>query len=235
MTFSQFERFNRLYGDDSSQILFDKKVIIFGVGGVGSFTAEALIRSGLGNLTIVDNDRVEITNLNRQIQATYDTIGMYKADALRDRLLTINPKACITVLVKYFDEKSNNDFDFKKYDYVIDAIDSIKSKILLIEESFKSGVPIISSMGAGNKYDPTRFKVSDIEKTSVCPLARIIRKEVRDRKIKGLRVVWSDEVPVKITGINDRSPGSSAFVPPVAGLIIASEVVKGLLKEEKYE
>lgn len=232
---TQFERFNRLYGKNSSSVLSDKNVIIFGVGGVGSFTAEALIRSGLGNLTIVDNDIVELSNLNRQIQATYDTIGMNKAEALRDRLLTINPKTCITVMVKYFDEKSNKDFEFKKYDYVIDAIDSIKSKILLIEEVSKSGVPIISSMGAGNKFDPTRFRISDIEDTKVCPLARIIRKEVRDRNIKGLKVVWSDEVPVKITGTNDRSPGSSAFVPPVAGLIIASEVVKELLKEEKYE
>lgn len=232
---TQFERFDRLYGEDSSQILFDKNVIIFGVGGVGSFTAEALVRSGLGNLTIVDNDIVEITNLNRQIQATYDTIGMNKAEALKDRLLTINPKTCITVLVKYFDENSNKDFEFKKYDYVIDAIDSIKSKILLIEEAFKNGVPIISSMGAGNKFDPTRFRISNIEDTKVCPLARIIRKEVRDRGIKGLRVVWSDEVPVKVTGTGDRSPGSSAFVPPVAGLVIASEVVKELLKEEKYE
>ena len=232
---TQFERFNRLYGKNSSSVLSDKNVIIFGVGGVGSFTAEALIRSGLGNLTIVDNDIVELSNLNRQIQATYDTIGMNKAEALRDRLLTINPKTCITVMVKYFDEKSNKDFEFKKYDYVIDAIDSIKSKILLIEEVSKSGVPIISSMGAGNKFDPTRFRISDIEDTKVCPLARIIRKEVRDRNIKGLKAVWSDEIPVKITGTNDRSPGSSAFVPPVAGLIIASEVVKELLKEEKYE
>ncbi len=234
MSFNQFSRFNKLYGEGSSDLLFNKHVIIFGVGGVGSFTAEALARSGLGSLTLVDDDIVDITNINRQIQATHETIGLSKAQVLKDRLLTIHPKMCITVEEKYFDENSNKYFEFEKYNFIVDAIDSVKSKILLIQTAFDSGVPIISSMGAGNKFDPTRFRVSDIEKTSVCPLARIIRKEMRDRGIKGLRVVWSDEVPIKIMHSKDQGPGSSAFVPPVAGLIIASEVVNKLLERENY-
>lgn len=234
MTVDQFSRFNKLYGEGSSEILHDKHVIVFGVGGVGSFTAEALARCGIGSLTLVDNDIVDITNINRQIQATHETIGLSKARVLKDRLLTIYPKMCITVMEKYFDENSYKEFEFGKYNFIVDAIDSIKSKVLLIQTAYDFNIPIISSMGAGNKYDPTRFRISDIEKTSVCPLARIIRKEMRDRGIKGLSVVWSDEVPVKIKDTNDKSPGSSAFVPPVAGLIIASEVVRRLLVRENY-
>lgn len=226
----QYERFDKLYGIGSSDILNSKKIIIFGVGGVGSFAAEALIRSGIGHLTMVDPDLVEISNLNRQLQATHLTIGSLKVEAMKERLITINPDANIIARDVFFDEEISEEFDFSEYDYIIDAIDSVKSKILLIEKAKKEGSPIISSMGAGNKKDPTAFKITDISKTKICPLARIVRKAVRELGLEDIKVVWSEEIPTKSNNSAERSPGSSAFVPSVAGLIIASEVVSDLLE-----
>lgn len=229
----QFERFNRLYGEKSSEILSKKSVIVFGVGGVGSFVCEALIRSGIGNLTIVDPDFVDITNLNRQIQATHDTLGKKKVFAMKDRLKTINPNAKICAFDIFVDQTNIDSFKIEEYDYCVDAIDSVSSKIKIIETAKKKGTEVIAAMGCGNKKDPTRFRVSDIEKTSYCPLAKIVRKKLKDLGIKKVKVVWSDESPDAAIKSPDGSPSSSAFVPSVCGLIIASEIVKDLLGDGK--
>lgn len=230
MTVRQYERAERLLGPGSILKLKSKRVILFGVGGVGSFAAEALIRTGLGHLTLVDYDRVEETNLNRQIHATQDTIGQFKTLVMRERLLSIDADAEIHTMELFYQPENRQSFRLIDYDYVIDAIDSVPSKIDLLAYARRQGLPVISAMGAGNKLDPTRFQVTDLNDTRVCPLAKVVRKGMRDLGITGIKAVWSDEQPIMLPDRDVvRSPGSVAYVPSVAGLVIASEVVKDLI------
>ena len=229
------ERFSRtqlLLGRSAMETLKNSRVIVFGVGGVGGYVVEALARSGVGAIDIVDNDTVCMSNLNRQIIATTSTLGMYKVDAAEQRMLDINPDLKITKHRMFYLPETADRFDFSQYDYVVDAIDTVTGKIELILKAEEAGVPIISSMGAGNKLDPTRFEVDDIYNTSVCPLARVMRSELRKRGVKKLKVVYSKEMPVKPENNNlphsKIVPGSTAFVPSVAGLIIAGEIIKDL-------
>lgn len=216
-----------LIGEDGVNRLRQSSVIIFGVGGVGSYVTEGLARAGIGSITVVDKDCIDITNINRQIPALHSTVGRPKAEVIAERIRDINPE-CMVVAEEYFFLPDTADrFDFSEYDHVIDAIDNVTGKIALAEKAFREGTPIISSMGTGNKLDPTAFRVADIEKTRVCPLARVMRHELRKRGVHGLKVVYSEEEPVK-TG--SRTPGSVSFVPSVAGLIIAGEVIKSLLR-----
>lgn len=230
----QFQRQELLIGRDNVNKLKDSHVIVFGLGGVGGFTVEALVRAGVGELTVVDFDTVDITNLNRQIIATHESVGRDKAELIRERALAINPK----IKVNAFKEKFNKEnegifFGDKSYDYAVDAIDLVTCKLDLIVICKERSIPIISSMGTGNKLNPTMLEVADINKTSVCPLARVMRKELKNRRIKKLKVIFSKEEPKK--PFNDsgsrekmRNVGSVSFVPSVAGLIIASEVVKDI-------
>lgn len=229
--------------------LKNARVAVFGIGGVGGFTVEALARSGVGTLDLIDDDKVCLTNINRQIIATRKTIGQYKVDAAKERVLDINPDAVVNTYKTFFVPDTADEFDFASYDYVVDAIDTVTGKIMLVEAAQKAGTPIISSMGAGNKLDPTAFEVADIYKTSVCPLAKVMRRELKKRGIKKLKVVYSKEkalTPIDETENSCRShcicppgsartctqrrqvPGSTAFVPSVVGLIIAGEVIKDL-------
>lgn len=217
--------------------LASAKVIIFGVGGVGGYAAEALARAGVGHIELVDSDKVSVSNINRQIIATHNTVGVYKCDAMRDRILSINPEATVVCHNVFFDKDKRENFDFSSFDYVVDAIDSLSAKIELIASAHEAGTPIISAMGAGNKLDPTRFEVSDISKTTVCPLARAVRVALRKRGINHLKVVYSKELPVippeQTDGEAKRVPGSVSFVPSVMGLIIAGEVIKDIAGAEK--
>ncbi len=247
---NQFSRTELLLGKNAMEKLASSRVAVFGVGGVGGYTVEALARSGVGAIDIIDDDKVCLTNINRQIYATRSTIGKYKVDVAKERILDINPKIAVTAHKTFFSPETENEFDFSQYDYVVDAIDTVTGKIALVMCAERAKTPIICSMGAGNKLDPTAFKVSDIYKTSVCPLARVMRRELKQRGIKKLKVVYSEEPP--ITPIEDMSiscrehcvcppgtqrkctarrqiPGSTAFVPSVVGLIIAGEVVKDLI------
>lgn len=225
---SQFQRTERLIGTDAVMALAAKHVAVFGVGGVGGFVCEALARAGVGSITIVDKDEVDITNLNRQIIALHSTIGRSKVEVMQERILDINPYAVVNSFRTFFLPENAEDFDFKIYDYVVDAVDTVTAKIELVMKAKDAGVPIISSMGTGNKLDPTLFKVDDIYKTSVCPLAKVMRKELKSRGVESLKVVYSEEVPMKPDdGI--RSPASISFVPSVAGLIIAGEVIKDMI------
>lgn len=237
---NQFSRTQLLLGKDAMIKLSKSKVAIFGIGGVGGHTAEALARSGVGQLDIIDNDKVSLTNINRQIFATTKTIGKYKVDVAEERLKEINPNIIINKYKKFYTPDISNEFDFSKYDYIIDAIDTVIGKIELVVNAEKANTPIISSMGAGNKLNPTAFEVSDIYKTSVCPLARVMRHELKKRGIKKLKVVYSKEKPIIISesdlietgeqGMQKKQiPGSTAFVPSVVGLIIAGEVIKDLI------
>ncbi len=225
-------RTEMLLGNDGVQRLNKARIIVFGVGGVGGYAVEALARAGVGHIELVDSDRVAVSNLNRQIIATTSTLGMYKTEAMRERILSINPDAEVVCHSIFFDEGTKSGFDFTKYDYVIDAIDSLSAKIELIASAHGAGTKIISAMGAGNKLDPTRFEVSDISKTSVCPLARAVRIALRKRGINHLNVVYSKELPVippeQTDGEAKRAPGSVSFVPSVMGLIIAGEVIKDI-------
>lgn len=222
-----------LIGKENIDKLVHATVAILGCGGVGSYAAEGLVRSGIGNIILIDNDVVDITNINRQLIADTTTIGIPKVEVEKERLLKINPDLNITIYQEFFDS-SNSDRILKNYDYVVDAIDSVKSKIHLIEQCINRGIPIISSMGTGNKLNPTELEVSDISKTSVCPLAKVIRKELGKRGIKHLKVVYSKEIPKRNNNEEElkRIPASISFVPSVAGLIIASEVVKDIIKHE---
>lgn len=230
------ERFSRtelLLGEEAIEKLSRSRVAIFGVGGVGGYVMEALVRSGIGTLDLIDNDTVAESNINRQIIATTKTIGRYKVEVAKERCLDINPEAVINIYNTFFLPETADQFDFAAYDYVVDAIDTVTGKISLVEHAKAVGTPIISSMGAGNKLDPTAFEVADIYQTSVCPLAKVMRKELRTRGIDSLKVVYSKEVamtPLKQEASDSRrqTPGSTAFVPSVVGLIIASEVVKDL-------
>ena len=229
------QRTEILFGPENIEKLNASRVAVFGIGGVGGYTVEALARSGIGSLDLIDKDTVSISNINRQIYATHQTVGRYKVEVAKERILSINPEAAVrTYPVFYLPETAEN-FDFTKYDYVVDAIDTVTGKIELVMQAQKAGVPIISSMGAGNKMEPSAFEVADIYDTSVCPLAKVMRRELKKRGIKKLKVVYSKEKPVApriVTGEENRRqvPGSNAFVPSVAGLIIAGEVIKDLAK-----
>ena len=222
----QFCRTAQLLGNENVEKLFDKHVIVFGVGGVGGYVVEALARSGVGKISIVDNDVINESNINRQIIALHSTVGMQKVDVLKNRILDINPECQVFVYNQFFLPENSNDFDFSIYDYVVDAVDTVTAKIEIIKKSKESNVPVISSMGTGNKLNPMGFKVSDISKTKVCPLARVMRNELKKRGISKVKCVYSEENPV----IQTQTPASVALVPSVAGLFIASEVIKDLVK-----
>lgn len=238
---NQFSRTELLIGTENMTKLYNARVAVFGIGGVGGYVVEALARSGVGTLDLVDNDQVCLTNLNRQIIATTKTIGQYKVDAAKERILEINPDAVVHVYKTFYLPENKDQFDFRQYDYVVDAIDTVSGKLALAEQAHAAGVPIISSMGAGNKMNPTAFRVADINQTSVCPLAKVMRRELKKRGISRLKVVYSEEKPlspypgVEIDSQEQRrqTPGSNAFVPSVVGLIIAGEVIKDLISSEK--
>ena len=231
--FEQFERTELLIGKEALNKLNKSRVIIFGVGGVGGYTLEALVRCGIGHIDLVDNDVVSLSNINRQIIALHSTSGRYKVDVAKERAKDINPDVEINSYRMFYSPKTAQQFDFSKYDYVIDAIDNVSGKISLVEEAKKSGTRIICAMGAGNKINPVDFEVADISKTSVCPLARVMRTELKKRKIKGVKVVYSKEKPVRAVAYENtdssRVPASISFAPSVMGLIIAGEVVKDLI------
>lgn len=223
---TQFDRTALVIGDEGVALLNSKKVILFGVGGVGSYVAEALVRSGVGSLTIVDKDVLDLTNLNRQLPALHSTLGQPKVEVMAARLLDINPAAQIIPRQEVFLPENAADFQLESYDYIIDAVDMVTAKLALAEIATAERIPLIASMGTGNKLDPSRLIVTDIYKTEVDPLAKVMRRELKARGIKKLKVVYSPEVPV----IKRTPPGSTAFVPGAAGLLIASEVVRDFLK-----
>ena len=246
---NQFSRTQLLLGKEGIDRLAEAKVAVFGIGGVGGYVVEALARSGVGSFVLVDDDKVCLTNLNRQIIATRSTVGKYKTDVMRDRILDINPQAQVEVRQCFYLPENADEFDFSEYSYVVDAVDTVTAKLEIIMRAKEAGTPVISSMGAGNKLDPTAFEVADIYKTSVCPLAKVMRRELKKRGIKKLKVVYSKEkamTPIDDTANSCRShcicppgsartctqrrqiPGSTAFVPSVVGLIIAGEVIKDL-------
>lgn len=231
-----FKRTELLLGESAVKKLSGCCVAVFGIGGVGGYTAEALARSGVGKLDLIDNDTISESNINRQIIALHSTVGRYKVDVMKERILDINPDAEVRAYNTFFMPETEGEFDFAEYDYVVDAIDTVTGKIALAVKADKAGTPIISSMGAGNKLDPSAFEVADIYKTSVCPLARVMRRELKQRGIKKLKVVYSKEAPLSPASDDEneqhrkQTPGSTAFVPSVAGLIIAGEVIKDLIK-----
>ncbi len=230
---NQFSRTEILISKENIQKLHNSKVAIFGIGGVGSFVVEGLVRSGIENFILVDNDTISLTNLNRQIIATTKTIGMPKVEVARDRILEINPNANIEIYKEFFMPDSKEILN-SSISYIIDAVDTVTSKIELVIRANKLNIPIISCMGTGNKLDPTKFEIADIYKTSVCPLAKVMRKELKARGINRLKVVYSKEEPIKLNEIHQNEgrqvPGSISFVPSVAGLIIAGEVIKDIIK-----
>lgn len=228
----EFIRTAYLLGQDAINRLANSKVAIFGVGGVGGYVAEALARAGVGHLDLIDKDVVSVSNINRQIIALHSTVGSYKVDVAADRIKDINPDAVVNAYRTFYLPETAHEFDFSSYDYVVDAIDTVTGKIQLVLKAQEANTPIISSMGAGNKLDPTRFEVADIYKTSVCPLAKVMRRELKSRGVKKLKVVYSKEPPMTpkelITDNGKRVPGSISFVPSCVGLIIAGEVIKDL-------
>lgn len=251
---TQFSRTELLLGKDSMEKLKNSRVAVFGIGGVGGYVCEALVRSGVGAFDLIDDDKVCLTNLNRQIIATRKTVGKYKTEVMRDRILEINPQADVRLHQCFFLPENSDEFPFEEYDYVVDAVDTVTAKIELVMKAQAMNVPIISSMGAGNKLDGSMFRVADIYKTKVCPLAKVMRRELKKRGVKKLKVVYSEEMPtrpIEDMAISCRSncicppgathkcterrdiPGSVAFVPSVAGLIIAGEVVKDLCRINK--
>ncbi len=248
---TQFSRTELLFGKEAMDKLAGSKVAVFGIGGVGGYVCEALVRSGVGAFDLIDDDKVCLTNLNRQIIATRSTVGKYKTDVMRDRMLDINPKVDVEVHKCFFLPENADDFPWDSYDYVVDAVDTVTAKIALVMKCKEKNIPIISSMGAGNKLDGSQFKVADIYKTKVCPLAKVMRRELKKRGVKKLKVVYSEEIPtrpIEDMAISCRDncicppgaehkcterrdiPGSVAFVPSVAGLIIAGEVAKDLIR-----
>lgn len=220
----QFSRTELLVGADGIERLKRSRVAVFGIGGVGGYVVEALARSGVGRLHLVDHDTVSVSNLNRQIIATVNTIGRYKVDVAKERVMEINPKAEVCTHRTFYMPETEGEFDFTGFDYVVDAIDTVTGKLALIMQAEEAGAPVISSMGAGNKLDASAFEVADIYQTSVCPLAKVMRRELKKKGVRKLKVVYSKEQPV----INSRPPGSNAFVPAAVGLILAGEVVKDL-------
>ena len=246
----RFSRTELLLGTDAVAKLADRTVMIFGVGGVGSFVAEGLARSGVGHFVLVDDDLICLTNINRQLHATSKTVGRAKVEVMKERIIDINPEAEVTIIQKFYLPENAAEFFTRNCDYIVDAVDTVTAKIDLVVQAVGKNIPIISSMGAGNKLDPTRFEVTDIYKTSVCPLAKVMRKELRARGIKSLKVVYSKEEPIKpqcqgscgptcicppgtARNCSDKRsvPGSIAFVPSVVGLIIAGEVIKDLVRK----
>ena len=251
---TQFARTELLLGKENIDKLHDARVAVFGIGGVGGYVCEALVRSGVGAFDLIDDDKVCLTNLNRQIIATRKTIGKYKVDVMKDRILEINPNADVRIHKCFFLPENADEFPFEEYDYVVDAVDTVTAKIAIIMKAKEKNVPVISSMGAGNKLDASMFRVADIYKTKVCPLAKVMRRELKKRGVEKLKVVYSEEIPkrpVEDMAISCRTncvcppgtehkcterrsiPGSVAFVPSVAGLIIAGEVVKDITMTEK--
>ena len=232
----RFSRLEALIGKENLDIIKSKKVIVFGVGGVGGFVVESLIRSGLENITVVDNDIVDETNINRQIIATSDSIGKSKVKTMQERAYSINPAAQITPIQKFYLPENENEFDFSKYDYVIDCVDTVSAKISIICRAKELGVPVISALGAGNKLDPTKLVVSDISKTEYDPLAKVIRKELRNRGIKDVKVVYSKETPVNVVVDENEhgrhSPASAIFVPASMGILIAKTVIDDLINSK---
>lgn len=232
---NEFIRSEILIGEKAQETLAGSKVIVFGIGGVGSYVSEALARCGIGHIDIVDNDTIAESNINRQLIALHSTIGKAKVDVMKSRILDINPDCKVEAFETFY--TNEKEIDIKDYDYIVDAIDTVTSKLILIEEAQKNNIPIISSMGTGNKLDPTLFEITDIYKTSVCPLARVMRAELKKRGIKKLKVLFSKEEPIKPEKIENensakrQTPGSISFVPSVAGLIIAGEVIKDLIKK----
>lgn len=245
----QFSRSELIFGKEAMEKLFLSRVAIFGVGGVGGYAVEALARSGVGTLDLIDDDRICLTNLNRQIFATRETVGRYKIDVAEERIRSINPRAVVNKYQCFYMPDTADQFDFSQYNYIVDAIDTVTGKLEIIVRADRAGVPVISAMGAGNKIDPTAFRVADIYDTKICPLARVMRLELKKRGIKKLKVVYSEEPPIRPVDDMEIScrrhcicppgtarkcterrdiPGSNAFVPPVMGLIIAGEVIKGL-------
>ncbi len=246
---NQFSRTQLLYGKEAMDALAEKRVAVFGIGGVGGYVCESLVRSGVGHFDIIDDDKVCLTNLNRQIIATRKTVGQYKVDVMEERMKDINPAVEVVKHKCFFLPENADQFPFESYDYVVDAVDTVTAKIEIIMRCKKLGIPVISCMGAGNKLDPSRFKVADIYKTTMCPLAKVMRHEMKKRGVKKLKVVYSDEKPtrpIEDMSISCRShcicppgaahkcterrdiPGSTAFAPAVAGLVLASEVMKDL-------
>lgn len=228
-----FARTIALIGNEAFSKLQDSHVIVFGVGGVGGYVVEALVRSGIGELTIVDNDTVSESNLNRQVIALHSTVGKPKVQVLKERILDINPDCRVNALQSFFLPENSSGFNFSEYDYVVDAIDTVTAKIEIIRKAKEAGVPVISSMGTGNKLDPSRFQIADISKTSVCPLARVMRRELKARGITKVKVLFSTEESAGVvtdSSAGRHAPASIAFVPPSAGLLIASEVVRDLIK-----
>lgn len=232
-----FARTERLLGEDAMKKLRAARVAVFGVGGVGGYVVEALARSGVGAIDLIDHDTVSITNLNRQIIALQSTLGKYKVDVMKDRILDINPECKVDIHRCFFLPETEGEFDFREYSYVVDAVDTVTAKIQLVMQAKECGVPVISSMGAGNKLDPTRFEVADIYETSVCPLAKVMRRELKKRGVKELKVVYSKEQSVRQKMQEPTAervvPGSTAFVPSVAGLVLASEVVRDLTERRE--
>lgn len=234
---NQFSRTESLIGKDALEKIKNSKVAIFGIGGVGSFVVEGLVRAGVQHFILVDHDTISLTNLNRQIHATHTTIGKYKVDVMKERILEINPMASVEISKEFYMPNSASNILSKDIDYIIDAIDTVTAKIELIVQANKLQIPIISAMGTGNKLDPTKFELEDIYKTTVCPLAKVMRKELRNRGIEKLKVLYSKEEPIK-NNCEEQSdsenrkvtPASISFVPSVAGMIIAGEVVKDIIK-----
>lgn len=234
----QFSRTGMLLGEEAVSRLQAARVAVFGLGGVGGYTVEALARAGIGHLDLIDKDTVSLSNINRQILATHRTVGMEKTEAARQRVLEINPKADVKLWQMFYTPDTADAFDFKQYDYIVDAIDTVTAKLALVQQAQAAGTPIICCMGTGNKLDPTRFEVTDISKTSMCPLARVMRKELGKRGIRHLKVVYSQEEAITPTGWEEEAaaigkrqiPGSISFVPGAAGLILAGEVIKDLVQ-----
>lgn len=221
-------RTESLIGKEQTDKLNLSHVCVFGLGGVGSFTVEALARAGVGTLTLVDGDDLALTNINRQLIATVGAVGKAKVDVQKERVLSINPDAKVYTHKLFYLPENESDIDFSRFDYVVDAVDTVTAKLIIIQKANQSRVPVISAMGTGNKLDPTAFKVADISKTKVCPLAKVMRKELKARGITNVKVVYSEEEPVK----KERTPASISFVPSVAGLILAGEVIKDITKKE---
>lgn len=237
----QFSRTRLLLGEAGMQKLQRARVAVFGLGGVGSYVVEALARSGVGTLDLIDNDRISLTNLNRLLYATHENIGRLKTEVVSERIKAICPQTVVHTFTYFYTDETACNFDFKQYDYVADAIDTVAGKLSLAEQAHAANVPIISCMGAGNKLDPTAFKVADVQKTSVCPLARVMRRELKKRGIPHLKVVYSEEMPIvpfseepsdpHLDPCSKRqTPGSCAFVPSVAGLVLAGEIIRDLIK-----
>lgn len=243
----EFSRTRLLLGEEPIEKLKKATVAVFGIGGVGGYTVEALARTGVGKLVLVDNDTVSLTNINRQIIALHSTVGRYKTEVMRERILDINPNAQVEIHTCFFLPENASQFDFSEYDYVVDAVDTVTAKIEIIMQAKAKGVPVISAMGAGNKLDATKFVVTDIYKTQMCPLAKVMRKELRNRNVDSLKVVYSEEPALTPKAIPEKeacdkevqensarrsTPGSIAYVPSVAGLLLAQEVIKDIMSEE---